>query len=83
MSNQSYTLVDLTQLLGVRSVTIKSWMKHFSDYLGDLSKKEKFSADDLEKFKIIQNLVKVRGFTVDGAKREIANKNDFWRKERK
>lgn len=77
MANKSYTLADITQELGLRSVTIKSWIKHFTDYLGDLSKKKKFSTEDLESFKVIQNLVKVRGFTVEGAKRELANKSDF------
>lgn len=79
MTRKLYNRSELAKALGLRSITIKSWIKHFPAFLGDLSETKRFTEEDLAKFKTIHQLVKVRGFTVDGAKRELGRKENFFK----
>jgi DNA-binding transcriptional MerR regulator len=68
-----YKIGEVAEAFEVNSSLIRFWEKEF-----DIIKPKKnakgnrlFTKEDIENFKLIYNLVKERGFTLDGAKQKL------------
>mgnify|MGYP000111693378 CR=1 FL=1 len=68
-----YKIGEVAEAFGVNTSLIRFWEKEF-----DVIKPKKnakgnrlFTKEDVENFKLIFNLVKERGFTLDGAKQKL------------
>ena len=68
-----YKIGEVAKAFGVNTSLIRFWDQEF-----DIIKPKKnakgnrlFTIEDVENFKLIYNLVKERGFTLDGAKKKL------------
>ena len=70
-----YTIGEVADMFDVNPSLIRFWEKEFK--LIQLNKKGNrlFTPKDIEKFNKIYQLVKVQGFTLDGAKKALRSKN--------
>tara|TARA_B110000046_G_scaffold71024_1_gene78936 strand:- start:159 stop:422 length:264 start_codon:yes stop_codon:yes gene_type:complete len=73
-----YKIGEVAKAFNVNTSLIRFWEKEF-----DIIKPKKnakgnrlFTADDIANFKLIFNLVKERGFTLDGAKQKLKKNLD-------
>ncbi|SED18202.1 DNA-binding transcriptional regulator, MerR family [Tenacibaculum sp. MAR_2009_124] len=73
-----YKIGEVAEAFGVNTSLIRFWEKEF-----DVIKPKKnakgnrlFTKEDVENFKLIFNLVKERGFTLDGAKKKLGKNLD-------
>ena len=73
-----YKIGEVAEAFGVNTSLIRFWEKEF-----DVIKPKKnakgnrlFTKEDIEHFKLIFNLVKERGFTLDGAKQKLKKNHD-------
>lgn len=75
-----YSIGEVSELFGVSKSLIRFWETEF-DFLKPHKNSKgdrRFTKQNLEQFQLIYHLVKERGFTLDGAKKEIAaNKTRF------
>jgi DNA-binding transcriptional MerR regulator len=71
-----YTIGEVSEILGVPVSTVRFWENEFEILKPRKNKKGNrlFMPDDLRNLKIIHNLVKVRGMTLAGAKKQLAGK---------
>lgn len=73
-----YTIGEVADMFDVNPSLIRFWEKEFK--LIQLKKNKKgnrlFTPKDIEKFNKIYQLVKVQGFTLDGAKKALKSKSD-------
>jgi len=70
-----YSIGEVSEMFEVSKSLIRFWEAEFDILKPHKNSKgdRRFTQKNLDQFKIIYHLVKVRGFTLDGAKREIAN----------
>jgi len=69
-----YSISEISEMFGVTNSLIRFWESEF-DILspGKNSKGERrYTQRDIQDFRIVYHLVKERGFTLEGAKNEIA-----------
>lgn len=68
-----YSIGEVAELFDVATSLIRYWDSEFSTLRPTKSKKgdRKFKKKDVEQLNLIYNLVKDRGFTIDGARKEI------------
>lgn len=68
-----YSIGEVAEAFGVKPSLIRFWEKEFQliSPKKTQSGTRKFSAKDIEKFELIYSLVKERGFTLDGAKKQL------------
>ncbi len=68
-----YTIGEVAELFDVNTSLIRFWDKEFDIIKPKKNKKGNrlFTPEDLDNFKLIYNLVKEKGFTLDGAKRYL------------
>ena len=68
-----YKIGEVANAFGVNTSLIRFWEKEFSIIKPKKNAKGNrlFTKDDIENFKLIYNLVKERGFTLDGAKQKL------------
>lgn len=68
-----YTIGEVSDLFDVNTSLIRFWEKEFDVIKPKKNKKGNrlFTPDDIDNFKVIYNLVKEQGFTLDGAKRYL------------
>ncbi|WP_440880046.1 MerR family transcriptional regulator [Tenacibaculum sp. C7A-26P2] len=79
LPNKRYFKIgEVAKAFGVNTSLIRFWEKEF-----DIIKPKKnekgnrlFTKEDIENFKLIFNLVKERGFTLDGAKQKLKKNPD-------
>ena len=70
-----YSIGEIADMFKVSKSLVRFWevefelLKPHKNSKGD----RRFTKQNIEQFQIIYNLVKERGFTLDGAKREIKN----------
>lgn len=66
-----YTIGEVADLFKVNASLIRFWEKEFDSLKPKKNKKGNrlFTPEDLDNFKIIYNLVKEQGLTLDGAKK--------------
>jgi len=73
-----YSIGEVAGMFDVNSSLIRFWEKEFSIIKPKKNKKgnRMFTAADIENFEKIFQLVKIQGFTLDGAKKELNRKSD-------
>jgi len=73
-----YSIGEVSEMFDVSKSLIRFWEAEFDILKPHKNSKgdRRFTQKNLDQFKIIYNLVKVRGFTLDGAKREISSNKD-------
>jgi DNA-binding transcriptional MerR regulator len=71
-----YSIGEVADIFGVNTSLIRFWETEFNELRPKKNAKgnRKFTPKDIETFKRIYDLVKVKGFTLDGAKNELASK---------
>lgn len=64
---------EVSEMLDVNPSLVRYWEKQFSIIKPDRNKKGNrlFTPKDVENFKLIYNLVKERGMTIEGAKKSL------------
>lgn len=69
-----YTMGEVAQLFNVNNSLIRFWEKEFDILKPKKNKKGNrlFTPEDLKNFRLIHHLVKEKGYTLDGAKKELA-----------
>lgn len=70
-----YTIGEVAAAFDVNSSLIRFWEKEFSKLNPKKNSKgdRRFTPTDVEYIELIFNLVKERGFTLEGAKQELSN----------
>ena len=74
-----YKIGEIAELLNVNVSLIRFWEKEFSILKPKKNKKGNrlFTSKDFDNLKIIYHLVKVRGYTLEGARKKLKdNKNE-------
>ena len=80
-----YSISEVAEMLGVSNSLIRFWETEFSVIKPNKNSRgdRRFTRKDIDNLKIIYHLVKEKGFTLEGAKREMkANKNKLNEKQR-
>ncbi|NNE29527.1 MAG: MerR family transcriptional regulator [Saprospiraceae bacterium] len=80
-----YSIGEVAEMFNVSKSLIRFWESEFDLLKPHKNSKgdRKFTKANIEQFQIIYNLVKQRGFTLDGAKKEIkTNKENLIKKQR-
>lgn len=75
-----YTIGEVSRMFDVNTSLIRFWEKEFEVLQPKKNRKGNrlFTPEDLENLKIIYNLVKVQGFTLQGAKEKLkVKRNDL------
>ena len=70
-----YNIGEISNAFGVKPSLIRLWEKEFNIINPKKSNKgtRKFSIKDVEKINLIYSLVKKKGYTLEGAKKQILN----------
>ena len=70
-----YNIGEISNAFGVKPSLIRFWEKEFNIINPKKSNKgtRKFSIIDVEKINLIYSLVKKKGYTLEGAKKQILN----------
>ena len=82
MENKSskiyYSIGEVSRMFNVNTSLIRFWEKEFSILKPHKNKKGNrlFTKSDLDNLHIIYNLVKERGYTLDGAKKKLKENKD-------
>jgi len=68
-----YTIGEVSEMFDVNTSLIRFWEKEFDIIKPKKNKKGNrlFSPEDIDNFKVIYNLVKEQGLTLDGAKKYL------------
>jgi DNA-binding transcriptional MerR regulator len=68
-----YTIGEVSEMFGVNTSLVRFWEKEFDVLKPKKNKKGNrlFTPEDLDNFKIIHNLVKEQGLTLEGAKKYL------------
>lgn len=68
-----YSIGEVADMFGVNTSLVRFWEKEFDVLKPKKNKKGNrlFTPEDLDHFKVIHNLVKEQGLTLDGAKRYL------------
>lgn len=74
-----YTISELAEMFDVSKSLIRFWENEFPSFRPQKTKKgdRRFTPKNIEQFNMIHQLVKERGFTLDGAKHEIKRQYTF------
>jgi DNA-binding transcriptional MerR regulator len=74
-----YTIGEVAQMFGVSSSLIRYWESEFATLKPKKNRKgdRRFTKKDIILLEKIYTLVKERGFTLDGAKKELRKKNSI------
>lgn len=72
-----YSIGEVAEMFNVNTSLIRFWEKEFSIIQPKKSKKgnRMFTVKDIENFNKIYNLVKSNGYTLEGAKKALKEKN--------
>ncbi len=73
-----YSIGEVSEMFDVSKSLIRFWESEFDILKPHKNSKgdRRFTQKNLDQFKIIYHLVKERGFTLEGAKKEIKNSKD-------
>ena len=69
-----YSISQVNALTGVPKPTLRFWEKEFQDYLEPLrtsGKQRRYDEKNVDTIQRINHLVKVEGFTIEGAKKKL------------
>lgn len=78
-----YSIGEVSQMFEVNSSLIRFWEKEFSVIKPKKNKKGNrlFTQKDVDNFRLIYHLVKEKGFTLEGAKKQLREKGEAIEKE--
>jgi DNA-binding transcriptional MerR regulator len=72
------TATELSKKLAISAATLRSWEKHFAIWLSPDYKTDKiYSQSAFQQFAVIKYLITERGFTVEGALKEIERRESM------
>lgn len=80
-----YSIGEIAEMFNLSKSLIRYWESEFSILKPHKNSKgdRRFTKQNIEQLEIIYHLVKEKGFTLDGAKKEIrANKNSMARRQK-
>lgn len=79
LSKLYYSIGELSNLLGVNTSLLRFWEKEFEFVISKKNAKGNrlYSVKEIEKINRIYNLVKIEGYTIDGAKKALNSKEKF------
>ena len=69
-----YSIAQVNAITGVAKPTIRFWEKEFRDFLNPLrtqGNQRRYSRTDIETIERINHLVRVEGFTLEGARKKM------------
>lgn len=68
-----YSIGEVSELLGISASNIRYWEKEFPKLKPKKDKRgnRKFTVDDIKLLRAIEELVKDRGFTIEGARKKL------------
>lgn len=71
-----YTIGEVSDMFGVNASTLRFWETEFSKLKPQKNRRgdRKYTEKDIRTLERIYTLVKERGFTIEGAKKEMRNK---------
>lgn len=74
-----YSISEMAEMFNVSKSLIRFWENEFPSFRPQKTKKgdRRFTSKNIEQFDMIHQLVKERGFTLDGAKHEIKRQHSF------
>ena len=77
LTKRYYSIGEVSEMLEVAPSLIRHWEATFKDLhtRRDQRGSRKFTPDDIQYLAKIYDLVKVRGFTLEGAKKELKKKS--------
>ncbi len=77
LTKMYYSIGELSKMLDVNASLLRFWEKEFSLKVSKRNKKGNrlYSVKEIEKISQIYTLVKVNGYTLDGAKKALKSKN--------
>ncbi len=80
-----YTIGEVSEMFGVSKSLIRYWESEFSVLKPHKNSKgdRRFTKQNIDQLDMIYHLVKVKGFTLEGAKKEIRSKKSHLAKRRK
>ena len=75
-----YKIGEVPQAFGVKASLIRSWKKEFTTIKPKKNTKgdRRFTPEDVQQLKRIYELVKERGFTLEGAKIELSKSRNLY-----
>ena len=79
LNKRYYTIGEVADMFDVSKSLIRFWENEF-DFLRPHKNSKgdrRFTPQNIRQFELIHELVKVRGFTLDGAKQEIKREQKF------
>ncbi|NTV82697.1 MAG: MerR family transcriptional regulator [Bacteroidales bacterium] len=70
-----YTIGEVSRMFNVNASLIRFWEKEFTMIHPQKNKKGNrvFTAKDIDSFRLIYNLVKEKGYTIQGAREHLSN----------
>ena len=74
-----YSIGEVADMFDVNASLIRFWEKEFSSLLQfskDTRGNRQFTEQDISKLRILHALIKVQGFTLDGAKKHLKEKEN-------
>jgi DNA-binding transcriptional MerR regulator len=74
-----YSIGEVADMFDVNASLIRFWEKEFSSLLQfskDTRGNRQFTEQDISKLRILHDLIKVQGFTLDGAKKHLKEKEN-------
>lgn len=79
LDKRYYTISEVADMFTVSKSLIRFWENEFSSLRPHKNSKgeRRFTAKNIEQFRLIHHLVKERGFTLEGAKQEIKRQQTF------
>ncbi len=74
-----YSIGEVSEMFGVTNSLVRYWETEFTRLKPKKNKRgdRQFTVKDIHVIERIYTLVKERGFTLDGAKKEMKSKNDL------
>ncbi len=72
-----YTIKEVSQMMKLKPSTLRFWEKEFDGINPRTNKKgdRYYTVKDIDRLKAIHNLLKERGYKIEGAKRILAKRN--------
>lgn len=79
LSKLYYTIGEVSSLFNVNASLIRFWEKEFGFEIAKKTKKGNrlFTIQEIEKINKIYQLVKIQGYTIEGARKQLQGKKDF------
>ncbi len=83
LDKRYYTIGEVAEMFQVSKSLIRFWENEFDSLRPHKNSKgdRRFTPQNIQQFELIHELVKERGFTLEGAKQEIKRRQKFQKKK--